>query len=206
MAAWRRPLAGGRSKRTCLQNRAARQRTLDAQLLCGRVAAQRAAALVVTVPPPWNAALLHAVTILLRQSGGHSTESRARVCSPVGLGRDRRVIEGRGAELVRDPDCRGHAAGNRTAQHPAAPVDSGSAGPVPLDLLVQRQRQHSKRDPANWSGSDVAEVLALARSAATQLTADRVGKPIRPAWVTQAWVNVNEPGNSTIASHYAGSV
>ncbi len=64
---------------------------------------------------------------------------------------------------------------------------------------------HSERDLSDWGGPDVAEVLALARSAATQLTADRFGKPVRPAWVTQAWANVNGPGDGNIAHYHAGS-
>lgn len=64
---------------------------------------------------------------------------------------------------------------------------------------------HSARDLADWGGADVAEILALAQSAATQLTADRFGKPVRPDWVTQAWANVNGPGDANIAHYHAGS-
>ena len=64
---------------------------------------------------------------------------------------------------------------------------------------------HSARDLPDWGGPDVAEILALAHSAATQLTADRFGKAVRPAWVTQAWANVNGPGDANIAHYHAGS-
>lgn len=64
---------------------------------------------------------------------------------------------------------------------------------------------HSARDLADWGGPDVAEILALAQSAATQLTADRFGNPARPDWVTQAWANVNGPGDANIAHYHAGS-
>ena len=64
---------------------------------------------------------------------------------------------------------------------------------------------HSERDLAEWGGSDVAELLALAQSAATRLTADRFGNPVKPQWVVQAWANVNGPGDANIAHYHAGS-
>ena len=64
---------------------------------------------------------------------------------------------------------------------------------------------HSERDLLDWGGPDAADILALARSAAMQLTADRFGKPVRPAWVVQAWANVNGPGDGNIAHYHAGS-
>lgn len=64
---------------------------------------------------------------------------------------------------------------------------------------------HSARDLPEWGGADAAEILALAQSAATQLTTDRYGKPVRPAWTMQAWANVNGPGDSNIAHYHAGS-
>lgn len=64
---------------------------------------------------------------------------------------------------------------------------------------------HSARDLPDWGGPDAAEVLALARSAATQLTTDRFGGTVRPAWTMQAWANVNGPGESNIAHYHAGA-
>jgi len=64
---------------------------------------------------------------------------------------------------------------------------------------------HSDRDLEAWGGPDAAEVLAAARAIATQLTTDRFGKPVRPAWAVQAWANVNGPGDGNIAHYHAGS-
>lgn len=64
---------------------------------------------------------------------------------------------------------------------------------------------HSDRGIADWGGPPVAELLALARSAATQLTADRDGNPVRPAWKVLAWANVNGPGDSNICHYHPGA-
>lgn len=64
---------------------------------------------------------------------------------------------------------------------------------------------HSSRDLEAWGGTDAMDVLATAKSVATQLTADRFGKPIKPAWTVQAWANVNGPGDANIAHYHAGS-
>lgn len=64
---------------------------------------------------------------------------------------------------------------------------------------------HSSRDLEAWGGTDALDVLAMAKSVATQLTADRFGKPIKPAWTVQAWANVNGPGDANIAHYHAGS-
>lgn len=64
---------------------------------------------------------------------------------------------------------------------------------------------HSDRDLLEWGGEDAKAILALARSAATRLTADRAGKPVHPSWVVQAWANVNGPGDSNICHYHAGS-
>lgn len=60
---------------------------------------------------------------------------------------------------------------------------------------------HSSRDFAKWGGPHAQELLAQARSAANQLTANRDGKPVKPDWVIEAWANVNGP-NSYNALHY----
>jgi len=64
---------------------------------------------------------------------------------------------------------------------------------------------HSDRDIMVWGGERVAEVLAAARSAATQLTADRDGRPVQPDWKLLAWANVNGPGDSNICHYHPGS-
>lgn len=64
---------------------------------------------------------------------------------------------------------------------------------------------HSDRDIAAWGGPRVAEILTLAQSAATKLTADRDGNPVRPAWKVMAWANVNGPGDSNICHYHPGA-
>jgi uncharacterized protein (TIGR02466 family) len=64
---------------------------------------------------------------------------------------------------------------------------------------------HSDRDIVAWGGPAVTTVLDLARSAATQLTADRHGNRVQPAWTVQAWANVNGPGDGNICHYHPGS-
>ncbi|MGH7042640.1 MAG: hypothetical protein ACREFY_10980, partial [Acetobacteraceae bacterium] len=64
---------------------------------------------------------------------------------------------------------------------------------------------HSDRGIAEWGGAPVAEVLASARSVATQPTADRNGAPVHPDWKVLAWANVNGPGGSNICHYHPGS-
>ncbi len=64
---------------------------------------------------------------------------------------------------------------------------------------------HSDRTIAEWGGTPVEEVLALARQVANQLTADRQGRRISPRWTMQAWANVNGPGDGNISHYHPGS-
>jgi uncharacterized protein (TIGR02466 family) len=64
---------------------------------------------------------------------------------------------------------------------------------------------HSDRDLATWGGPPATAILDMAKSVATQLTADRDGKPVRPAWTVQAWANVNGPGDGNICHYHPGS-
>ena len=64
---------------------------------------------------------------------------------------------------------------------------------------------HSERDLQTWGGPRAAEVLAMAQSAATQLTANRNGDIISPKWTTEAWANVNGPGDSNACHYHPGS-
>lgn len=64
---------------------------------------------------------------------------------------------------------------------------------------------HSTRDFADWSGPQGSELLASARSAVTQLTRDREGKPVKPNWIVEAWANVNQPNSSNAAHYHPGS-
>lgn len=64
---------------------------------------------------------------------------------------------------------------------------------------------HSDRDLLDWGGPCAAEVIELARGVAGQLTADREGRPIRPAWKVSAWANVNSAGHANIAHYHGGA-
>lgn len=80
----------------------------------------------------------------------------------------------------------------RRRQHPS--IQSSNAG-----------GWHSARDLETWGGAEAEAVLGFARAVATQLTADRFGKPVAPDWTMQAWANVNGPGDANIAHYHAGS-
>ena len=64
---------------------------------------------------------------------------------------------------------------------------------------------HSSRDFPKWGGERATEVLAFARSAVTQLTADRQGRKVNPEWTMEAWANVNGPGDSNACHYHPGS-
>lgn len=64
---------------------------------------------------------------------------------------------------------------------------------------------HSTRDFASWGGKPAEQILKVARSVATQLTADRNGKPVKPDWTIEAWANVNGPGDSNSCHYHPGS-
>ena len=64
---------------------------------------------------------------------------------------------------------------------------------------------HSDRDILAWGGDAAATVLDMAKGVASQMTADRNGQPIRPAWTVQAWANVNGPGDGNICHYHPGS-
>lgn len=64
---------------------------------------------------------------------------------------------------------------------------------------------HSERDIEDWGGPRVAEVLAMARSVANELTRHRNGQPVTPNWTISAWANVNGPGDSNICHYHAGA-
>ena len=53
----------------------------------------------------------------------------------------------------------------------------------------------SSWDLESWGGPAVARVLDAARQLATRLTSDRAGKPVRIAWKTNAWANINRRGH-----------
>jgi uncharacterized protein (TIGR02466 family) len=45
----------------------------------------------------------------------------------------------------------------------------------------------------------------MAKDIATQMTANRDGRPVRPAWTVQAWANINGPGDGNICRYHPGS-
>ncbi len=64
---------------------------------------------------------------------------------------------------------------------------------------------HSDRDLQDWGGAEAAEVLAMARAAATDLTRRRDGGAAAPAWTVTAWANVNGPGDSNFCHYHPGA-
>ena len=103
---------------------------------------------------------------------------------------------------------------------PVAAVEVPGAAALNAELqrriLQQRERTvsvqasnsggwHSDRDILNWGGPPIETVLGMAKDIATQMTADRNGKPVQPAWTVQAWANVNGPGDGNICHYHPGS-
>lgn len=101
-----------------------------------------------------------------------------------------------------------------------AAVDTPDAGPRNVELrdriLARRAAApslqasnsggwHSDREIEDWGGPRVAEVLAMARSVANELTRHRSGRPVAPAWTVSAWANVNGPGDSNICHYHPGA-
>ena len=64
---------------------------------------------------------------------------------------------------------------------------------------------HSDREILDWGGPEVRKILDLATGMAGQLTADRQGQTIRPAWKIKAWANVNAAGHANVAHYHAGA-
>lgn len=64
---------------------------------------------------------------------------------------------------------------------------------------------HSDRALQDWGGPRMGEILAAARQVANRMTADRNGQAVTPNWTTQAWANVNGPGDANICHYHPGS-
>ena len=64
---------------------------------------------------------------------------------------------------------------------------------------------HSDREIVEWGGPRVIEVLTIAKQLANQLTVDRAGGRVNPAWTLQAWANVNGPGDGNICHYHPGA-
>ncbi len=52
----------------------------------------------------------------------------------------------------------------------------------------------SPTDFPDWCGDEGKQVLSLAQQMATNLTCDRMGKPVKIKWLMNAWANVNRQG------------
>jgi uncharacterized protein (TIGR02466 family) len=74
-------------------------------------------------------------------------------------------------------------------------------------IILERERQdegahhsnlggwQSNWDFETWGGSNARTILDAVRNLATRLTSDRAGKPVRIAWKTNVWANVNRRGH-----------
>ncbi len=95
--------------------------------------------------------------------------------------------------------------------------DAAALNAALIPVILERRRQtqsvqasnaggwHSDRDILAWGGKPVADIIDIAKGVANRLTADRAGKLVQPAWVVQAWANVNGPGDSNICHYHPGS-
>jgi uncharacterized protein (TIGR02466 family) len=103
---------------------------------------------------------------------------------------------------------------------PVAAVEVPGAGALNAQLeatILQRRASstgvqasnaggwHSDREILAWGGAPMAAIIDVAKGVATQLTADRRGQPISPAWTVQAWANVNAAGDGNICHYHPGS-
>jgi uncharacterized protein (TIGR02466 family) len=85
--------------------------------------------------------------------------------------------------------------------------DADTINPELERIILERARrdqgvQHSNLggwqsswDFAEWSGASGKRLLDGVRELATRLTCDRTGQPVRIAWQTNAWANVNRRGH-----------
>jgi uncharacterized protein (TIGR02466 family) len=74
-------------------------------------------------------------------------------------------------------------------------------------VILERERQEegvqhsnlggwqSSWDFEEWGGAAARRLLDAARELATRMTSDRTGRPVRIAWKTNAWANVNRKGH-----------
>jgi uncharacterized protein (TIGR02466 family) len=103
---------------------------------------------------------------------------------------------------------------------PVAAVEIPNAHSLNTELehkILQRREQnptvqasnaggwHSDRDILTWGGKPIETIIDIAKGVASQLTADRAGAPMHPAWTVQAWANVNGPGDGNICHYHPGS-
>ncbi len=64
---------------------------------------------------------------------------------------------------------------------------------------------HSDRDILDWGGPGVSKVIEFAKGIAGQLTADRQGQLVSPAWKVGVWANVNASGHANVAHYHPAS-
>jgi uncharacterized protein (TIGR02466 family) len=74
-------------------------------------------------------------------------------------------------------------------------------------IILEREREHeglqhsnlggwqSSWDFEDWGGAPARRLLEAARELATKMTSDRTGRPVRIAWQSNAWANVNRKGH-----------
>ena len=89
---------------------------------------------------------------------------------------------------------------------PEEPVilERREAEPVRSGLECRRLAARIARSSIGVARTCV-KILDLATGMAAQLTADRQGQPIRPAWKIKAWANVNSAGHANVAHYHAGA-
>jgi uncharacterized protein (TIGR02466 family) len=74
-------------------------------------------------------------------------------------------------------------------------------------IILERERQEAGVQHSNlggwqsswdfeaWGGAAAKRLLDAARDLAARMTSDRAGRPVRIAWKTNAWANVNRKGH-----------
>jgi uncharacterized protein (TIGR02466 family) len=74
-------------------------------------------------------------------------------------------------------------------------------------IILERERQEEGVQHSNlggwqsswdfeaWGGAAARRLLDAARELATRMTSDRTGRPVRIAWKSNAWANVNRKGH-----------
>ena len=100
-----------------------------------------------------------------------------------------------------------------TALLPDADRTNAVFSPVILERKTTHPSTHhsnlggwqSTWDFAEWGGSAASELLRAVEAIATRLTADREGRPVRPAWKINAWANVNRKGHGNEFHTHPGS-
>ncbi len=64
---------------------------------------------------------------------------------------------------------------------------------------------HSDREILAWGAPWAGRIVDLAKGVAGQMTANRQGELVAPAWQVQAWANVNTTGHANVCHYHPGS-